>query len=182
VEIENAGLSDDDAMSFVSWDEAVSYAESAGKRLPDEIEYEFAATQGGIRRFPWGDDDDDDAKRITEWKFGPAGEPEFDRLKTAPPVMGLFSNVAEWTSTWGNLYPSPKFGRPAIVGLDSTRRIVRGGPDSVIEGTPDVQQAVDGPRARVAIGRRDHKPGIGLRCARSAKPRLRPEDFGRIIP
>jgi len=177
-QITKAGITDDDAMVHVEWDRAVTYAESVGKRLPDEIEYEFAATAGGKRRFPWGDD----AELMIDWKLGPVGEPAFDRLDTIPPVADLFSNVAEWTSTWANHYPSGNLGRRTIVAEDPTRRIVRGGLLSLLEGTPELREALDGPRARISLNRRQASRAIGFRCARSVRPRLRPEDFGRVLP
>lgn len=168
---------DDYPVSFVSWDQAMGYAEAMGKRLPDEIEYEFAATAGGARKFPWGDDDP------KEWAFGPIGNPEFDRLETTPPTVGLYSNVGEWTSSWASFYPTAKiphlWSGPAA---DRNNRIVRGGPPSVLEGDSAPPPRFEGPRHRDFRVRVLSKSGVGFRCARSSRPRLRPEDFISIIP
>jgi formylglycine-generating enzyme required for sulfatase activity len=170
-------LRPDHAMVFVGYDDAVRYAESVGKRLPTEWEYEYAATRGGTRAFPWGDD----ARRAAQWTFEEAGQPAWDRLDTDPPVFGLHSNVAEWTSSWPVPYPL-HYG----IGLRPPKpeggwRVVRGGPFSVVEGDPRPEECVLGPRQRIAQIRQTYKPGLGFRCARSAKPPLTREDFSRPI-
>src|SRR5262249_21716908 len=57
---------DNEAVRYVTFDEAVACAEELGKRLPDEAEYEYAATNVGKNRFPWGDD----FERIKSWPIG----------------------------------------------------------------------------------------------------------------
>lgn len=152
------------AVTYVSFDQAVHCAELLGKRLPTEWEYEFAATAGGARIFPWGDGP---APRGDDWRFGPVGEPNPDRTPTSPPVFGLFSNVAEWTSSWPLPYP----GGPAFTPPDyRSARVVRGGPASVAEGVPAGPGLAFGPRWRTSYTRDQIRPGLGFRCACSARP------------
>jgi formylglycine-generating enzyme required for sulfatase activity len=81
---------------YVSYDDATAYAEWAGKRLPTEEEWQFAAggTQG--HPWPWGDEDPS-AKRCnlevddtTPVNAHPAGSSPFG-------VEDLVGNVWQWT-------------------------------------------------------------------------------------
>jgi hypothetical protein len=91
----------DDFPITISYDTAVGLAEQLGKRLPDEMEYELAASYrdptestmpGMILNETPGDIPLKPVKHLT-----------LDRLHTQPEVIGLFSNVAEWTMTRDDL-------------------------------------------------------------------------------
>jgi formylglycine-generating enzyme required for sulfatase activity len=160
-------------VTYVSFEDATAYAEKVGKRLPEEAEYEFAATGGGKRKYPWGDE-----PPPGKWEFGPAGQPAHDRTPTRPAVAGLFSNVAEWTATWYYPYPGsdPSFfiniHRPENERVHREARVVRGGPPSVVLGKPAPAEVAWGPRFRHGFTRDSVQPGLGFRCARSARPRF----------
>jgi formylglycine-generating enzyme required for sulfatase activity len=165
----------------VTWDDAVSQAEYAGKRLPDQYEYEFAATRGGTQRFSWGSDPAP-VKGIEN--FGPVGTPDFDRVEFSQPVFGLCSNVAEWTmSSTRKLYPAANRVKlnQHIEGASSENRVFRGGDYDTLLGDPGVSAESRDPRQQFAAGRRTNQPGLGCRFVRSIRPRLSADDFGRPV-
>jgi serine/threonine protein kinase/formylglycine-generating enzyme required for sulfatase activity len=168
---------DEEPMRFVTFDEAAYYAELLGKRLPDEAEYEFAATNAGKSWFPWGDD----AERITAWKLGQVGQPDYDRASAEPKVCGLFSNVAEWTTSWLAPYPGAEW--PSDLKLAhgerfDNQRIVRGGPWEVVKNGEQPKlndpKVFNDARWRQGVSRDEALPGLGFRCARSAFARFPP--------
>lgn len=166
------------AVSRLFFDDAIAFAEQCGKRLMTESEYEFAATLGGTRTYPWGND----SGSTEPWMIEKVGEPAFDALPTIPPVFGLFSNVGELTSNWGHPYPTNQHLAGALNPLEvSNSRIVRGAPVEVCIGAEHPRIAGWTPRNRVALGRNSLPQNVGIRMARSARPRLTPQDFERYL-
>jgi serine/threonine protein kinase len=161
----------------ISWDDAIWMAELLGKRLPYETEYEFTATNGGTTLFPWGND----RSLNTPWTFEKSGLPAHDVIRFGTKsIMGLFSNVAEWTMNPGSFPPitvgETRIAPPAPEGL----RNVRGGDKSTVDRNPILQES----RATTStpLYYLEQKKGVGFRCARSHRPRLTPTDIEAIVP
>jgi serine/threonine protein kinase/formylglycine-generating enzyme required for sulfatase activity len=181
-ELESLHLHDKDAVRAVTWLGAMMYAESVGARLPWEDEWEFAATNGGNNRFPWGDYID--PAQMKSWSFGPAGTPAWDATRTEPKIYGLYSNVGEWTMSRFHEYPGVDqevhdvfAADPVFQAKIKQSRIVRGAPNEVLRGhslTAAELAALDprlGARERVGWNSYSRLAGLGFRCARSAGPR-----------
>lgn len=95
----------------VNWYEADAYCRWAGRRLPIEVEWEFAATTGrdpagSKTRYPWGDAD---ADPLHANLFGVNGDVvgvgAFADGDSAWGCRQMLGNVWEWTADWFGPYP-----------------------------------------------------------------------------
>ncbi len=103
----------DHPVTHVSWNDAIAYCAWAGKRLPTEAEYEYAARGGLVqKRMPWGDELTPNGEhRCNIWQgdFPRVNTKEDGYLGTAPvrayPPNGyglhhMSGNVWEWCQDW----------------------------------------------------------------------------------
>ncbi|MCE2401316.1 formylglycine-generating enzyme family protein [Candidatus Poribacteria bacterium] len=165
----------------VSWHDAMAYAQSVGKRLPTEAEWEKAARGGLIgQKYPWGNViDTSKANYNKNTKSGthdeqttPVGKYRANKYR----LFDMSGNVSEWCldAYQKNFYAKSPQQNP-IAGAErlnevidnfqniETRRVVRGG-----------SWSFNAKSVRVA-NRMGEKPSllssdVGFRCVRNVKP------------
>ena len=124
----------------VNWHEAMAYCQWAGRRLPTEAEWEFAAamelqpsenvTHSGKRRFPWGNANPSPEHVNMDWRrmgcIDVYALPESDSAFGCRQMIG---NVWEWTIS--GFQPYPGFVKDAYKEYSEpwfeTHKVLRGG-------------------------------------------------------
>ncbi len=153
---------------WIDWFQARDYARWAGKRLPTEAEWEYAARAGSTTRYPWGDQWQESVangfgtRGLDTWS-GPSPVGSFAANRWG--IFDMIGNAREWVEDayHSNYHGAPTDGRAwnQVEGsAGEPQRVLRGG--SWMDFPPKLRVSVRSHRSPDSWSRT-----TGFRCAAS---------------
>lgn len=157
-----AAGSADQPVTWVSLEDAREYAAWAGKRLPHEWEWQYAAQGADGRAYPWGNDWDTSAVPVPDkgrTMRGPDSVTAHPKGASPFGVMDLVGNVWQWTEEFLD---------------DHTRAaIVRGGSYYQPQGSkwyfPQAYNLAEHGKLLLMAPSKDRSAALGFRCVQDAQ-------------
>jgi iron(II)-dependent oxidoreductase len=144
----------------VSLDDARAYARWRGKRLPTEVEWQYAAQGGDGRMYPWGNQFDstrcnNNLGRTTPVDQFPSGKSPFGVMDLVGNVWQLTNDVYDNGSNYFGMIRGGSYYNPK-----ASVWYIQGGP-----------QRVDNPQILLMVGQGlDRNATVGFRCVKDAEP------------
>lgn len=155
---------DDFPVINVNWEQAKTYCDWVGGRLPTEAEWEFAAGGGGGQRYPWGAEFSEDAPEANYANSGDTYDNDTTPVGYYPDgassngALDMAGNVWEWVYDYYDEYSSDALEDPR--GPDTgTHRTARG-------GSFDDESRYLRITHRVQARQGSFFPYLGFRCAK----------------
>jgi gamma-glutamyl hercynylcysteine S-oxide synthase len=149
-------------VTWVSLEDARAYADWAGKRLPHEWEWQYAAQGNDGRLYPWGNEWDPSAVPVPDKSRTMRGADPVDaHPKGASPfgVKDMVGNVWQWTDEF--------------VDEHTRAAIVRGGSSYQAQGSiwyfPQAYRLNEHGKLLLMSPSMDRSAALGFRCVRDAK-------------